>query len=60
MTESLQSCLNFAKDFELCPYLVNRKALYYIWHSIQETIGESTRIERLTNNTAETIIVSAS
>jgi hypothetical protein len=36
---------------------VNRKALYYIWHSVQGTVGESDRIEKLTNNNADTIIV---
>jgi hypothetical protein len=49
--------LNFAKDFELCPYLANRKVCYYIWYSIQETIGELDRIERLTKNSAQTVIV---
>lgn len=57
VAESLQSCLSFAKDFEICPYLVNRKTCYYIWHSIQETIGESNRVEKLTNNFEETIIL---
>ncbi len=31
---SLESSLSFAKDFELCPYLVNRKVCYYIWHAV--------------------------
>jgi hypothetical protein len=32
--ESLDCCLQFLKDFELCPYVVNRKLAFYIWHSI--------------------------
>jgi hypothetical protein len=37
--ESLDCCLTFLKDFGLCPYVVNRKLCFYVWHTIKETIG---------------------
>lgn len=38
---------------------MSRKICYYIWFSIQETIGEYDRIEKLTNNTDQTAIVAS-
>ena len=57
VTESLECCLTFAKDFELCPYLVSRKVCYFVWFTIQETIGELNRVENLTKNSCDTVIV---
>jgi len=33
---SLKALLNFAREFELCPYLVHQKACFLIWYSIVE------------------------
>lgn len=52
--ESLDCCLQFLKDFGLCPYVVNRKLCFYVWHSVQETIGQSAL--KLTNDSRNTQI----
>ena len=31
---SFESCLSFLKDFGLCPYVVNKKLVFYVWHTI--------------------------
>lgn len=55
--ESLDCCLQFLKDFGLCPYVVNRKLSFYVWHSVQMSIGRSDATELLTNDPHNTLIV---
>lgn len=48
--ESLDCCLQFLKDFGLCPYVVNRRLCFYVWHTVQESIGQADHGYRLTND----------
>ena len=37
--QSLDSCFQFLKDFELCPLVLHKKTCFALWYNIQETIG---------------------
>lgn len=52
--ESLECCLLFLKDFGLCPYAVNRKLAFYVWHTVQETIDFRQKALMLTNDDRNT------
>jgi hypothetical protein len=55
---SLNSCFNFLKDFMICPYLINRKTCFAVWHEIKETIGSRHSVKVLTNNDNQKSIIS--
>ena len=55
--ESLDCCLQVLKDFGLCPYVVNRKLSFYVWHSVQMTIDRRDATELLTNDPNNSLIV---
>ena len=54
---SLKSCMNFLKDFNLCPYILHPRICLFVWHSIQDTIGKRDSILSLTNNYDQALIV---
>jgi hypothetical protein len=47
---SLTSCMNFARDFNICPYYLHPRICFFVWHSIQETIGKKDAVLNLTYN----------
>ena len=55
--ESLDCCLQFLKDFGLCPYVVNKKLAFYVWHTVQETLDYSQQVLMLTNDDRNSKIV---
>jgi hypothetical protein len=54
---SLTSCLNFVRDFNLCPYILQNKVCFFVWHNVQETIGRREIILNLANNYDQSVIV---
>ena len=53
-SQAFESCMSFVKDFELCPYIVNRKLVFYIWYTVQQT---KTDMQVLTNDSRNSQIV---
>ena len=43
----------------ICPYLLNRKTCFAVWHEVKETIGSRNFIAILTNNVDQKSIVSS-
>lgn len=35
---SLKSCLTFAREFGICPYLVTQRTCFMVWFSVQEQL----------------------
>lgn len=51
---SFESCFQFLKDFRLCPYVVSKKLVFYVWYTVSETKNESLL---LTNDSRNSSIV---
>jgi hypothetical protein len=46
------------KDFGICPYAVNRKLAFYVWHTVQEsTVHKNNRAHLLTNDERNSLIM---
>lgn len=54
---SLNSCMTFLREFNLCPYILHPRVCFFIWHNIQETVTKHDYILTLTNNYDQALIV---
>lgn len=47
---SLSSVLQFAKDFNITPYILHQKVCFFVWHDIANTIGKRDSVSNLCKN----------